>query len=102
MKSLFLATALCLTSLMTACQTAPHQTTSGVTCSKCQTVWVKSPQPPAAGVTKPGATYYMLKDVKTMICPDCSSAVMNFFKTGKLKHACSHCGGTLTTCCVTY
>jgi hypothetical protein len=22
----------------------------------------------------------------------------NFFKTGKLKHTCTHCGGTMTVC----
>lgn len=33
---------------------------------------------------------------KVMICPDCDSAVENFIKTGRLKHHCSHCNGTMT------
>jgi ribosomal protein S27E len=33
-----------------------------------------------------------------MTCPDCELAIANFWKTGQMKHTCSHCGGTLAHC----
>ena len=44
----------------------------------------------------PGA--YVPVNSKVMVCPDCESAIVTFFKTGKLKHSCAHCGGNLTHC----
>ena len=38
------------------------------------------------------------RDSKTMICPDCTLAIANFWKTGQMKHTCTHCGGALTHC----
>jgi hypothetical protein len=35
---------------------------------------------------------------KVMECPDCKTAVQNFFETGKLEHACTHCQGTMEVC----
>lgn len=64
-----------------------------VTCDKCKTVWVQVP------VTSPatkGLTIY--RDAKKMECDDCQSAVVTFFKTGKLQHECKKCGGELTHC----
>jgi len=97
-KTLFLTGILGLASLMTSCQTASASgdATSAVTCDKCKTVWVKRPQ--QVGPTGKGGAYYVLKDTKSMECPDCESAVATFFKTGSLKHSCSHCGGALTHC----
>ena len=69
--------------------------TTAVTCSKCQDVMVLTP---AASNGKPGSGYVMMTNKKTMVCPDCESAVQNFIKTGELKHHCSHCAGTMETC----
>lgn len=35
---------------------------------------------------------------QVMKCPDCENAVAHFFKTGKLEHACSTCGGEFVHC----
>jgi hypothetical protein len=96
MKATFVAGCLGLASLLTSCQTASSDASSAVTCDKCKTVWVKRvEQVGAAGKT---GAYYALKSDKAMACPDCESAAATFFKTGKLKHSCSHCGGALTHC----
>jgi hypothetical protein len=85
-----------LATLLPSCQTTGASAgTDAVMCSKCKTVWVKTPVqggPPGKG----GYTVY--RDTKTMTCPDCESAVVTFFKTGSLKHSCAHCGSTLTHC----
>ena len=64
-----------------------------VMCDKCKMVMVKVPN--ATSSKSPMTTYH---DSSTMVCPDCTSAMNNFFTTGKLKHTCSHCGGTMTHC----
>jgi len=64
-----------------------------VMCDKCKMVMVKVPSMSSA--KSPTLVYH---DVKTMECPDCHSAMENFFKTGSLKHTCTHCGGTMTVC----
>lgn len=61
-----------------------------VMCSKCQSVWVTRPHQ----VGK--VTVYRRE--KVMECPDCDSAVMNFFKTGKFAHTCKTCGDNLAAC----
>jgi len=63
-----------------------------VTCSKCQTVWISRPHQ----VGKSPMTVYTKE--KKMVCPDCESAVKNFFTTGNLGHTCKACGGTMTAC----
>ena len=95
-KTLLLTGILGLAGLMTSCQTAPADATSAVTCDKCKTVWVK--RPVQVGPTGKGGGFYVLKDTQTMACPECESAVVTFFKTGSLKHHCSHCGGTMVHC----
>ena len=95
-KTLLLTGLLGLASFMTACQTAPADATSAITCDKCKTVWVNR----AVQGGPPGkpSGFYTLKATKTMVCPDCESAVVTFFKTGQLQHRCSHCGGALAHC----
>jgi hypothetical protein len=64
-----------------------------VTCNKCETVWVRRPEHRGKGPVE-------YRRVKQMVCPDCQSAVVTFFKTGKLEHTCKTCGGTLDHCTV--
>ncbi|CAN5718069.1 hypothetical protein BH11VER1_BH11VER1_38820 [soil metagenome] len=67
--------------------------TGAVTCNKCKTVWVSVP------VTTPGSKGFVTyRDVKKMECADCESAIVTFFKTGKLQHECKKCGGEMTHC----
>ncbi|WP_428937543.1 hypothetical protein [Fontivita pretiosa] len=65
--------------------------TQAVACTQCQTTWVKVPQ-----TSKGRIVGYSM--AKKMVCPECRSAVENFFATGKLKHTCSICGQSLMTC----
>lgn len=83
---------------VTSCQTASASAdaSSAVTCDKCKTVWVKRHVP--SGPSGKTGAYYALRSVKTMECPECESAVATFFKTGSLKHSCSHCNGTMSHC----
>ena len=96
MKTLLLTSMLGLTGLLTSCQTAVPDVTSAVTCDKCKTVWVK--RPVQEGPMGKSSGFVVLKNVKSMQCPDCESAVATFFKTGSLKHNCGHCGGALNHC----
>ena len=64
-----------------------------VMCDQCKMVMVKVANPTTT--KNPTITYH---DAKSMMCPDCVSAMKNFFTTGKLKHTCTHCGGTMTIC----
>ena len=95
-RILILASSLGLATLMSSCQsTGVTVGTDAIACNKFKTVWVKTPV--QMGPTgKSGFVTY--RDVKSMECPDCQSAVVTFFKTGVFKHTCSHCGGTLTHC----
>ena len=61
-----------------------------VMCSKCQMVWVRRSH------TVGKATVYRKELV--MECPDCKSAVANFFTTGKWQHTCAACGENLSEC----
>ncbi len=94
-RLLLIAGSLSLATLMSSCQSTGGAAAGAdaVTCDKCKTVWVKTASPGPGG--KSFMTY---RDVKTMECPDCQSAVTTFFKTGEFKHTCSHCGGTMTHC----
>lgn len=96
-KTLLLAGAFGIATILTGCQTSHPLASPAVTCSKCKTVWVKRPY--NEGSAKTG-TRYVLRDEKVMQCPDCESLVETFFKTGKLKHRCVSCGGTLEHCLV--
>ena len=96
-RLLILTGSLGLVTLMPSCQsTAPSAAgTEAVMCDKCKTVWVNKP----TTLGSPGrmqTTIY--RDSKTMTCPDCTLAIANFWKTGQMKHTCTHCGGVLTHC----
>ena len=75
---------------MTGCETTNTASPrDAVGCEKCKTVWVRG-----TGSGK-SAGYSMTKH---MACPDCVSAVENYFKTGELKHTCATCGDALKHC----
>ncbi len=76
---------------LTSCQSM-NQPKEAVSCSKCKTVWIKQAYPDSSGKR------LVLKDTTAMSCTECENAVATFFKTGKLKHKCSHCGDTLIHC----
>jgi len=93
-KSLILTGVLGAAMTLTACQTAPQHPMSAITCNKCQTVWVNTPD----GSGKPGSGYYALRSTKKMVCPGCQNAILTSLNTGQLKHHCNICGGTLDHC----
>ena len=72
---------------------APKRTKPEVAvfCPKCEMIWIET-----ADLDDP----YRLSNFSTevMSCPDCESAVVHFFKTGKLEHACKTCGSELVHC----
>jgi hypothetical protein len=69
---------------------------SAVSCDRCKTVWVQRVSQ-AGGIGKSGSAI-IYRNEKAMQCPDCENAIATFFKTGKLKHHCDHCGGTMIHC----
>lgn len=74
----------------TGCQTTTSgPTRAAVGCDKCRTVWV-----PGSGPGK----YSSYSTSNRMVCPDCVSAVKNYFETGELKHTCASCGSALKHC----
>lgn len=64
----------------------------GVACSKCQMTWAKIPD------TGGKSRIVGYKTSKSMECPDCKTAVANFFSTGKLEHTCKMCGDSMEIC----
>jgi len=87
-----------LATLLSSCQSTGTATAASeaVMCDKCKTVWVKN-QPATIG--SPGrGEFTILRDSKTMTCPDCQLAIDNYWKTGSMKHTCATCGGTRTHC----
>jgi uncharacterized UBP type Zn finger protein len=70
----------------------------GVSCSTCQVTWVKVPITPGGGKDWKVIGYTSRKSHE---CPDCRTAVQNFFATGKLEHTCKTCGDAMEVCHVT-
>ena len=66
-----------------------------VSCSKCQVTWVKQPITAGGGKDWRVLGYTSRKSHE---CPDCRSAVNNFFATGKLEHTCKTCGDAMEVC----
>ena len=68
-----------------------------VRCETCKTTFVrKATMNSAGGGRSTGVVTYTTE--KKMVCPDCKSAVANFFATGKLQHECKACGTNLEIC----
>ena len=86
-----------LTVLLAGCQAdggkpqAATASTQGVTCNKCQTTWVQVPRYGEKAVMA-------YSTQKRHECPDCRSAVDNFFRTGNLEHTCKTCGDAIEIC----
>ena len=81
----------CATATPTATATAtPADNEQVAVCEKCKTVWVSR----GHQINKT----FVYDKVKVMECPDCRSAVQNFFTTGKLEHTCTTCGDNLKPC----
>ena len=59
-----------------------------VFCPKCEAVWVMEPR-------VVGKTTVYVKTKK--VCEECTTAVANYFKTGKFGHTCTKCGD-MTAC----
>lgn len=97
MKTLFTLPIIALAAALTSCSApAPVAPKSAVTCSKCHTVWFKSPSVTTAAGDKGIVT---LKSSAHMSCPTCENKVVAILKTGSLTaHSCPTCGGTLTHC----
>ena len=91
-------TALCLCLFASGCASnAPAQSTlvsfdEGVTCTKCQVVWVKVP------LYGSHARIVRYAWTERDVCPDCMTDVQSFFATGKFGHTCKTCGDTMEIC----
>ena len=70
------------------------QDEQAVLCAKCETTWVRRPERSGPH----DVTVYRTK--KSMQCPDCETAVQDFFWTGTLSHSCKTCGDALQHCMV--
>ena len=97
MRLLTLVGALGLGAGLPSCQTTGATAgTDAVMCPKCKTVWVK--RRIHTGSFSKGGLSEKYRHLQAMQCPHCEKAVVTFFKTGQLKHHCSHCDGTMTHC----
>jgi hypothetical protein len=78
---------------LSSCQTASSAggPTEAVTCAKCQMV----------AYQRVGTTNKQVTILRTehMTCPDCETAIKNYFTKGiALRHTCSSCGSALVHC----
>lgn len=89
-RLIILASSLGFATMLSSCQStaSPAAVSDAVMCDKCKTVWVNSS----------GKPYMPYRVREVMTCPDCTSAIANFVKTGQLKHTCATCGGSLSHC----
>ena len=71
---------------------AAGPSTQAVSCTKCQATYVKVPG------SDPKGHFLGYTSRTRMECPDCKTAAQNFFATGQLRHACTHCDGTMEVC----
>ena len=97
-RLLIIAGSLGLFTVLPSCQSTGTAATASdaVMCDKCKTVWVMNKPTTLGSPGRMQTTIY--RDTKTMTCPDCQLAADNFWKTGSMKHTCTHCGGNLTHC----
>lgn len=66
---------------------ARHSHVSGMTCPKCETVWVRT-QGGSAG----GSKTQVMQWGREMVCPDCDAMAEAYFQDGeKVLHNCPTC-----------
>jgi hypothetical protein len=92
-KSLLPMIALAALLSLVSCQTTGSSggPTEAVTCAKCKMV----------AYERVGTVNKQIAVLRTehMTCPDCDSAIKNYFSKGiALRHTCSACGGALVHC----
>lgn len=87
-------------SLLLASCAAPSATpTSAVSCTKCGTIYFKTPATAGAGAAGAKSGFITLKSSSRMSCPDCENKVIAWVKTGSFtQHVCKTCGGTMHHC----
>jgi hypothetical protein len=99
LKKIILVTGLGLAAMLTSCAAPVHHNhapTSAITCSKCSTVYFKSPSVTSAPGDKGFVT---LKSSSRMSCPDCENKVIAWAKHGEFtEHVCKTCGGAMKHC----
>ena len=91
---------LAVAGLMTSCQAPAHANmhtpNSAISCTKCGTVYFKSPTVTSAPGDK---GFITLKSSSHMTCPDCDNKVVGWVKTGTFtQHVCKSCGGAMKHC----
>ncbi len=84
--------ALALAGCQTTSRMSEPVSSKAVKCNKCEVTYVNVPE------TSSKNRVIGYKSSAKMECPECRTAAQNFFDTGKLAHACTHCSGTLETC----
>jgi len=95
-RSFLLGLAALGTLALASCQATSAAPTSALTCSKCATVYFKSPSVTSAAGDKGFVT---LKSSSKMNCPDCENRVIAWAKKGEFtQHTCKTCGGALSHC----
>jgi hypothetical protein len=99
MKTLLLITSLAFAGLLSSCQAPVHVSAvphSAITCTKCSTVYFKSPSVTSAPGDKGFVT---LKSSSHMSCPTCDSKVIAWVKGDTFTdHTCKTCGGAMKHC----
>ena len=97
-RLLLLAT-LAAAGFLSSCAAPTHASStprSALTCSKCHTVYFKSPSVTTAAGDKGFVT---LKSSSKMSCADCENKVVSWVKTGTFtEHVCKTCGGAMKHC----
>ncbi len=98
-RSLFLGLAAVA---LVSCQAPSATPSSAVSCSKCGTVWFKSPAPTSGsgGSNMVGSKGFVtLQSSSRMSCPDCENKIVGWSKGGTFtEHTCKSCGGAMKHC----
>lgn len=97
LRSALLGLAALGTLALVSCQAPKHHVpSSAVSCTKCATVYFKSPTVTSAPGDKGFVT---LRSASSMNCPDCENKVVAWAKQGEFtQHVCKTCGGTMHHC----
>ncbi|MFZ2282087.1 MAG: hypothetical protein WAW39_30105 [Prosthecobacter sp.] len=85
------------TMLLASCAPPSATPTSAISCTKCGTVYFKTP---SLSASSPGGKGFVtLRSSSSMTCPDCENKVIAWVKTGSFtQHVCKTCGGAMSHC----